>query len=256
MTKSGGGDVFGLRPFGDSIKIATQATVDGASAFLGRICLPAAEEFGELLRDRVRSWRGANALQIAVGAQRIVDALPDAEARHAHPRLAAEILDRGSWVEDDQVQRMWGGLLASSCTLDGRDDSNLIFIDLLSRLTVPQVRLLERACRAAEKARTPGGIMITRGHVEFTLEDLVRIMGIDDLHRIDRELDYLAALGLTAGGMSIRQQSAEVIVNPLALQLYARAQGFAGNPLDFYGLSEEVSSSAPEAEGATEDDSA
>lgn len=30
-----------------------QGAVDGAGAFLGRICLPAAEEFGLLLRDKV-----------------------------------------------------------------------------------------------------------------------------------------------------------------------------------------------------------
>ncbi len=46
-------DLFRIKPLGEAAKIVTQAAVDGAGAFLGRICLPAAEEFGLLLRDKV-----------------------------------------------------------------------------------------------------------------------------------------------------------------------------------------------------------
>jgi hypothetical protein len=52
----------GLKPFGEATKILAQGTVDGASAFLSRICLPAAEEFGIVLKDQVRHWRNQNVI--------------------------------------------------------------------------------------------------------------------------------------------------------------------------------------------------
>lgn len=55
-------DELGLKSLGESIKIATSATVDGAAAFLSRIYLPTAEEFGLLLRDKVQAYRAANAV--------------------------------------------------------------------------------------------------------------------------------------------------------------------------------------------------
>jgi hypothetical protein len=45
-------DILGIKPIGNAIESLTDGFVSGASAFLSRICLPAAEEFGLLLRDR------------------------------------------------------------------------------------------------------------------------------------------------------------------------------------------------------------
>jgi hypothetical protein len=39
------------KPVEEAVKIATKGAVDGVGAFLSRICLPAAEEFGLLCRD-------------------------------------------------------------------------------------------------------------------------------------------------------------------------------------------------------------
>jgi hypothetical protein len=138
-------DVFGVKPIADSINTATKAIVDGSSAFLSRICLPAAEEFGLLLRDRVSHWRALNAARIVAKTEPLVNSFPDANNCHAHPRLVAQIIEHGSWTDSGEVQRLWAGLLASSCTVDGSDDSNLIFVDTLSRLTLLQARILEYA---------------------------------------------------------------------------------------------------------------
>jgi hypothetical protein len=121
-------DILGIKPIADSINIATKAIFDGSSEFLSRICLPAAEEFGLLLRDRVSHWRAVNAARIVADAESIVANLPDSVQRRAHPRIVAQIIEHGSWIESDEVQKMWAGLLASSCTVDGADDSSLIVI--------------------------------------------------------------------------------------------------------------------------------
>src|SRR5262245_259672 len=128
-------DVLGLKPISDAINKITSAAVDGANAFLSRICLPAAEEYGLYLRDKVHHWRTQNMLAVTQKAEATMVMAGLSDNVHAHPRLISTILDQGSWIEDAKVQEMWGGLLASSCTESGDDDSNLLFIDLLGSLT-------------------------------------------------------------------------------------------------------------------------
>ena len=66
-------------------------------------------------------------------------------------------LENGSWSERDEVQEMWAGLLASACTEDGKDDSNLLFMNLLSQLTGVQVAILKYGCEKAQKFKTQAG---------------------------------------------------------------------------------------------------
>ena len=47
-------DILGIKPVADSVNRLTRAAVDGASAFLSRICLPAAEELDYCFAIR---WR-------------------------------------------------------------------------------------------------------------------------------------------------------------------------------------------------------
>lgn len=63
-------DIFGIRPLAEAINTLTKGAVDGAGAFLSRICLPAAEEFGLMLRDKVSSWRAKNAVAIIQKAEK------------------------------------------------------------------------------------------------------------------------------------------------------------------------------------------
>ena len=123
-------DVFGVKPLADSVKQVTQGAIDGVAAFLSRICLPAAEEFGLLLRDKVARYRATNAVKIAQKAEQKLRAASGEVNGHAHPRLVGIVLEIGSWTDADEIQELWAGLLASSCTPDGQDQSNLIFLNL------------------------------------------------------------------------------------------------------------------------------
>src|SRR3712207_2050808 len=115
-----GADPLGLRPFGEATKIVAQGVIDGAGAFLGRICLPAAEEFGLLLRDKVSGWRAKNTAAIAAAAKSMVEDCDASTNKQAHPRIVGKVIEHGSWEDDESVQMMWAGLLASSCTADGK----------------------------------------------------------------------------------------------------------------------------------------
>jgi hypothetical protein len=215
-------DVLGIKPIAESINKVTSVTVDGAAVFLGRICLPAAEEFGLLLRDRVRGWRAAN---VAAITQRAEQRLNETEAPpdvHAHPRLVAGILEEGSWMEDPIVQDLWGGLLSSSCTESGDDDSNLVFINLLSDLTKLQARVLKYACENCQKSVAPNGL-IQSDEMTIPLDTLIEITGESDIHRLDRELDHLREVGLIDGGFN-PDSSTDAFIHPLplALNMYIR----------------------------------
>jgi hypothetical protein len=229
-------DLLGIKPIGEAISAATKAAIDAASAFLGRICLPAAEEFGLLIRDKISFWRLKNFLKISEKAENLLKMNPDFELKHSHPRLVFSILEHGSWSEDSTVQDMWAGLLASSCTSGGEDDSNLIFINLLSHLTKSQARLLKFSCECSGKyVERPGLIMV--GQFVIKLNTLFKVMEIDDINIIDRELDHLRSLGLIVGGIiPEKDDSADITPTALALYMYVRCQGSKDSPVDYFKL--------------------
>lgn len=157
---------------------------------------------------------------------------------HAHPRIVAGIIELGSWCDTEEVQSLWAGLLASACTEGGRDDSNLMFVDLLSKLTASQARLFDYICRKSEKQIVGEG-WVHASVFYISVEDLRLVTGISDLHQIDRELDHLRTLGLIHeihGGFYLNASSADVTPSPLALQMFARCQGSIADPVVFFNL--------------------
>ena len=229
-------DLFGIKPIAESVNTVTKAAVDGAAAFLGRICLPASEEFGLLLRDKVSAWRSANFVSIARKAEANMARSNASKEAHAHPRILFKIIQEGSWSEDAVVQDMWAGLVQSSCNDSGDDDSNLIFINLLSNMTKLQAKILKYACEKAPKTVDPNGL-IKPGEVSIEYEELTEIAGEKDFQRLDRELDHLRALELIDGGFRFglgRQASVEP--TPLALHMYVRSQGSQASPAEFFEL--------------------
>ena len=190
------------------------------------------------MREKIDDWRAQNARKIIDKARRKLVATGGVPLEQAHPRLVYITLDHGSWHDQDEVQEMWAGLLASSCSRDGRDEGNLIFINILSQMTVNELAILSHACETATKIASPGGL-ITAATLECDLELVQSISGIDDVHRLDRELDHLRSLGLFPYGFSPldRELVADITPSSLALHMYVRCQGFTGSPLVYFGLS-------------------
>ena len=230
-------DLLGLAPYGEAIKVVAQASVDGLGAVLGRICLPAAEEVGLAFRDRVAGWRKRNATLIALKADQLLAGAP---GLHAHPRSVLQIVEHGSLTDDAELQEMWAGLLASSCSADGQDESNLIFIGLLSGLTSSQVRMLNDVCEKSNKRLTSAGWLMADREI-YTAGRLVELTGISDFHRIDRELDHLRSLGLLGerAGFLVNAQDkiADLTPTTLGLQMFARCCGSRESPEAFFKLS-------------------
>lgn len=230
-------DLLGLQPISESIKITTQGTVDAASAFLGRICLPAAEEFGLLLRDKVSSWRANNAVKITDKAQIILDKKENGLVVSAHPRIIYTAIENGSWAEDDFMQNFWAGILASACTPDGKDESNIIFMNFLSQITTNQARIIDHICKNAKTYKGRSGL-IACDRFEMEADELVQVSGIKDIHQLDRELDHLRGLELIFEGFAHNNLKANVTPQSLCLHFYVRTQGYVGSPIDFFGAVE------------------
>lgn len=234
-------DYLGIAPYGEALNTVAKEAMAGAGAFLGRICLPAAEEFGLLLQDKVAGWRKKNTTQIVNKAEEILSSASEEKNLHAHPRLVGKIMNEGSWADDEKVQDMWAGLLASSCTKDGKDETNLIFMNLLSQITSVEARILNYACESSKKELTLAG-WLHANHLQIELKQLQELAATNDFHRLDRELDHLRVLGLIdiAGGFNPHSTSANITPSALALQMYVRCRGFAGSPVKYFGLEEKL----------------
>lgn len=229
-------DILGAKPIADSVHAITKGAVEGAGAFLSRICLPAAEEFGLLIRDKVSAWRAKNLVAMIQRAEELLSKDAKLKDSHAHPRLVASVIENGSWADTASVQGLWAGLLTSSCTHDGTDQGNLIFINLLSQISTSEALLFQHLCEVAEKVKSEGGWIGPKSLLNMTISDLQNITGLSEIYRIDLELDHLRTLGLTEGGFNPYATIATVGPSSLGLQMYVRCQGYAGSPLDYFGL--------------------
>ena len=89
---------------------------------------------------------------------------------HAPPRLIETGLDWCSIVDSDELQDMWAGLLSSSCTSEGNDDSNLIFMNILDQLTIPEVKIVNYSCSHAVVKANPPFWLLYAEHLQVSLE--------------------------------------------------------------------------------------
>ena len=156
------------------------------------------------------------------------------------PRLVHLAMEEASWTEEDAIQRMWAGLLASA-TSDGRpSDENLMFMNILKQLSSLQVQVLRHSVEKASKSVTELGFVMADDLV-VAIPELYPLFGVDDLQRLDRELDHLRELGLIGsafggGGIDIEGRFAVLTPTSLTFHLYVRSQGSKLPPAEFWQL--------------------
>ncbi len=210
-----------------------------ALAFLSRICPSGQNEVRQLFRGGLNSQRVVSAVEIALEAENLLTPVPDGERMRAHSRLVVRILEDGSRAEEDWVQQLWAGLLASSCTIGGNDESNLVYIDLLTLLADVHVRIFINSCTRATKFVSETGLISAQPLI-CKMNEIVKITDAHQILRIERDLEHLAHLGLTE--RTIRPPSflpleeANITPTTLGLELYARCSGHRGAPQEFYGV--------------------
>jgi Protein of unknown function (DUF2806). len=221
-------DLLGLAPYGEAVKSATDKTFETAQAFLYALCRPAAEEAGLLFRDQIRFWRAKNLARIAEKAQAFTTVTPEGLQLQAPPRVVHEIIEHGSWCEQEELQSMWAGLLASSCTKDGVDDSSLPFIDILKRITSAEAKLIEHVCKNSIVDASPSGVLRGRS-VDLSLEQIQAITGWKDKTLAQACIEHLVSLGLLKEQPAIFFNGTPKVPwiqpEPLTLHFYVRCCG-------------------------------
>jgi len=220
--------------------ILREFRVSQAISFLSRIAPETKQSVSRLLHEELSNYRLENAIEIALNAEKMLGGSVQADHLQALPHIVMRILEGGSWSSDDKwMLQFWAGLMAASCTSNGGDSSGVGFIDLLSQLKAIHLRILSAACTKATKLITGPGAMSTRP-LNWNAADLIKFSGSHDLIKLDRELNYMADVGVIAP----REQSAffqqmtdtKVAPTSLGLALYARCNGHRGTAQNFYGV--------------------
>ena len=167
----------------------------------------------------------------------------------ANARVGLSIMEECSVVDDEELQDLWAGLFASSCTPDGRDDSNMNFVDLLRRMSSVEARILDYACKNSKKYVYPSKLIMADA-LSVSFDQLVEITGVNDLYRLDSELDHMRSIELLpqgsliegGGGFSVSDDQLDADISPsaLALNLYYKTHSTGLSPIEFWGDQLEV----------------
>ncbi len=220
--------------------IVREFRVSQAISFLSRISPDTRDFMSRLLHEELSNYRLDNAVEITLKAERMLGGSVQVDHLRALPHVVTRIVDGGSWSSDDKwMLQFWAGLLAASCTTKGGDESSLAFVDLLGQLKALHLRILSAACTKATKLITGPGSISTRP-LNWKASDLIKFSGSHDLIKLDRELNYMAEIGVIAQRekSAFFQQMTDTTVAPtgLGLELYARCSGHRGTAQGFYGV--------------------
>ncbi len=193
------------------------------------------DELGLMAKDKVRFWRLNNIVSMLKKAEGKMEFANDQLHLGANPRVALAIIDNASVADIDEVQELWAGLFAAACSTNKPDDGDLIFVNLLNQLTGTQARIHKFSCETAPKLLYSNGL-VAGGTISLSCNELMKITGIDDIHRLDRELDHMREMGLSSSGFNISgsEPIAELSPTALALGLYVRTMGSNQTVVDYW----------------------
>lgn len=235
-------DILGIKPIGEAIDKIAGTTIETARDFLNSVCKPALEEFGLMISGKIRYWRFCNISNMLIKAKGKIDFSNGELTLTANPKVAMNIMDYSSMEDDEKLQDMWAGLFASTCTKDGKDDSNMIYVDMLKRLSRVEAKILQYACCNATIELFPNGLIVGSKLI-VSFEEIAKITGTNDKYIIDGSLDHLIEIGLLSSntfsclsGFEATDQELKAGVTPsaLGLSLFYRASGSSLSMIDFY----------------------
>ena len=210
-----------------------------AISFFSRISPDIKDSMSKVLHEELSNYRLENAIEIALKAEKMLGASVEADKLSAKPSVVRRVVESGSWADDKWMLQFWAGLLAASCTADGNDESTIAFVELLSQIKALHMRILSAASNKSTKLINGSGHMATRP-LNWKAADLIKISGSHDLIKLDREMNYMADIGVIAPRVqsAFFQQMTDTTVAPtaLGLELYARCNGYRGKAQGFYGV--------------------
>jgi PilZ domain-containing protein len=218
-------------------EMVTFLRISHAIVFLSRITEGSTDEFNQLFRGRLSSHKIANAMAIALRAEALLSAVPEFERLRGDPSVLCRILEVGGCADEEWLQNEWAGLLAVCCKVDGSTDADLEFVNLLSQLTAPQIRILSLICARTSKQRGEGGAL-KAAPAAFGTEELAFGICLREA-QIERDLEILSDIGLLTKEFHdsralLLSDSVDLAPTPLAMELFSRCRGHRGALEEFY----------------------
>jgi hypothetical protein len=194
--------------------------------FLCRLCHDGARESILLFGGELDQSRTENAMEITENAEKLLASEPDHSMR-AHPHIVSSIIEHGSWA-DDLTRQLWAGLLATSCTAEGTDQSNNPFVDLLVSVTHTQCRIFVAGCMKALEHRS-GTERPSSARVILTPDQLIRLTDVSDVSRNGTDIACLFNLGIIEKNLNFTSylpaEKIDITPSSLGLELYKRCKG-------------------------------
>jgi hypothetical protein len=208
-----------------------------ALAFIQRLSSAATDRVQLLMRRGLSNFRLESAIEIVLHAEELLALESNREQSQADPAIVLRILEDGSWAETDWIRHYWAGILANSCLAPESGKSHLALVSLLSQMTTIQARIFAGSCQlAAKSVGRNGGVPLHP--LTCSAERLVQIAGTHDRVHIERDIQHLVELGLIEKSVKWRFFSlldhAVITPTPIALELYARCNGYCGTAEAFF----------------------
>jgi len=194
--------------------------------FLCRLCHDGAHESILLFGRELDQSRTENAMEIAENAEKLLASEPDHSMR-AHPQIVSSIIEHGSWA-DDLTRQLWAGLLATSCTEEGTDQSNKPFVDLLVDVTQTQCRIFVAGCMKALQLMS-GIEFPPPGRIVLTPDQLIRLTDVSDVSRNATDIACLFNFGIIERNFNFTSylpaEKIDITPSRLGLELFQRCKG-------------------------------
>lgn len=219
--------------------ILSEFRLSRALSFYRRICPSATQELKLLFREGLGNMRVPNAMAIAHRAEIMLAAEPNFERLRAPESVVLRVVREGSWAEDGAAQQLWAGILTTACTLMGDDESNLPYLDLLAEMATVDTRLYLEACTQSPKVFATSGA-VSAETIMRTADEMMKLTGVHDLAKIDRNILQLSILGLLEPRNKAKyfsfDQAANLTPTALGLELFARCHGHRGAPHEYFAI--------------------
>lgn len=201
---------------------------------------------GELGEDMKRLYATGRDKIIIAGFKKITN---KEDGKSANLRVTRDVLWNGSFTDEEICAEYFGGILASSRSKDGKDDTGVFYVNLIKSLSSNQLKLhyliyfsFNKAFISdPEKAKINPGqeSELVREKIFLSFMDILKITGEKD---IGRDLHALYSKGLI-GNFQIKEHPLKngkstvpyifIVPTSLGVQLYAVGHNKLGIWRDF-----------------------
>jgi hypothetical protein len=164
-------------------------------AFLFHISPASEADLLKLMTESLTRERAERAIETALLANDILESHRCESKKDLSPGLLLRLLEQVVQAEDDEMREYWARLLAACSLIDSQHDMSLVFVDLLSALTLFHLRVLTAAWSQANQADLKTGRDSSHGAYR-TVAEAQAIAGIAVVEEIESIVNDLHEFGL------------------------------------------------------------